>query len=121
MTIEDIARTAHEVNRVYAASIGDRSQNPWERSPSWQREGMIQGVAYAIEHPNSTPEDQHNAWCADKFSKGWLHGPIKDATAKMHPCLVPYQFLPSNQRVKDALFLAVARSVIPCLTVKTIV
>lgn len=121
MTIKDIARACHEVNRAYCQSIGDNSQNPWERAPEWQRDSALKGVQFAIAHPDSAPEDQHNAWCADKIAQGWLHGPVKDAAAKMHPCLVPYNYLPSSQRAKDALFLAVARSLIPCLAVKTII
>ena len=30
--------------------------------------------------------------------------PVKDADKKEHPCLVPYEQLPTEQKVKDAIF-----------------
>lgn len=34
MTIEQIARVCHEVNRAYCESMGDTSQVPWEDARS---------------------------------------------------------------------------------------
>jgi hypothetical protein len=36
-----------------------------------------------------------------------VHGEVKDAAAKTHPCLVDYADLPHEQKVKDDLFAAV--------------
>lgn len=60
--------------------------------------------------PHVGPEDSHNSWLAEKESGGWVYGPEKDEGAKTHPCMVPYDDLPVEQRRKDALFLAVART-----------
>jgi hypothetical protein len=38
-----------------------------------------------------------------------VYGEVKDAVAKTHPCMVPYDDLPEFQRKKDALFLAIVR------------
>lgn len=102
-----IARTCHEVNRAICETFGDASQKPWDEAEGWQRESAMKGVEFALGSPGCTPQDQHEAWMADKRAAGWTHGPVKDAEAKTHPCMVPYDQLPPEQRVKDAAFRAV--------------
>lgn len=101
------AEAAHEANRVYCAAIGDTSQKPWAEADQWQRDSAVEGVKVALE--GATPEWQHDAWCAARRRDGWTFGPVKDPSAKTHPCLVPYEDLPAEQRAKDTLFLAVVR------------
>jgi hypothetical protein len=116
MKIEDIARTCHNVNAAYCSSNGDASQKEWDLADQWQRDSALRGVQFAIE-TNASPEQQHDAWCRDKFADGWVYGAIKDATPerKTHPCLVPYVELPEMQKAKDALFVAVVSSLKPLL------
>lgn len=102
------AEVAHEANRIYCAAIGDHSQRSWKDAEEWQRRSAIRGVQVALE--GATPEQQHQAWVNDKLSDGWRRGPIKDAVAKTHPCLVPYAELSPAQRSKDELYLAVVRA-----------
>ena len=108
------ARAAHEANRAYCCAIGDGSQKPWDDAEPWQRDSAIKGVRLALS--GSTPEEQHAAWCKDKESTGWRHGPVKDAEAKTHPCLVPYADLPEEQRRKDGLYIAVVQGMAGALT-----
>jgi hypothetical protein len=46
-----------------------------------------------------------------KEKYGWVYGEVKDAEKKTHPCMVPYEKLPIEQRVKDYLFKAVIDSI----------
>lgn len=108
--ITTIARVAHEVNRAYCASLSDFSQVSWDLAPTWQQESAIAGVMAIIQNPATTPEQSHEGWTAVKVADGWVYGAVKDATAKTHPCLVPYAELPMAQRTKDYLFGAVVRS-----------
>ena len=108
--IEAIAKVCHEVNRSLCEAAGDMSQKPWAEAEQWQRDSAIQGVKYAIENPNATPESQHDAWSNAKRLDGWVFGAVKDAAAKTHPCLVPYSELPFEQRIKDHAFRAVVQS-----------
>lgn len=108
--IEKIAKTCHEVNRVYCLGHGDESQPIWEDAPDWQRESAIKGVEYHLANPDSKPEDSHNSWLAEKESAGWVYGEQKDPEKKTHPCIVPFGELPLMQQVKDQLFLSVVRS-----------
>ncbi|MFO1531870.1 MAG: RyR domain-containing protein [Kiritimatiellia bacterium] len=38
---------------------------------------------------------------AAKVRDGWKHGAVKDARARTHPCLVPYDGLPPDEQEKD--------------------
>lgn len=105
-----IARVCHEANRAYCATIGDLSQLPWDDAPQWQRESAIAGVEFSVAHPDAPPSASHESWLAEKERTGWRYGPVKDAEKKEHPCFVPYDELPLDQRRKDALFVAIVRA-----------
>lgn len=110
LTVEHIARVCHESNRAYCMSVGDHSQPTWDMAPQWQRESAIEGVRAVVADPNRQPEDSHVSWMVLKESQGWAYGPVKAPELKQHPCMVPYAELPEIQKVKDHLFLAVART-----------
>lgn len=110
MNSEQIACVCHEVNRAYCQAIGDNTQLAWPDAADWQRESAIKGVEYAIANPDGPVSAQHDAWLADKAADGWKFGPVKDADKKEHPCCVPYEQLPVEQKAKDYLFKAVVRS-----------
>lgn len=105
VTVEQIARVCHEANRGWCEANGDTSQVPWADAPEWQRESAIKGVALAL--AGATSEELHLGWCQEKLDAGWRYGPVKDAEAKTHPCLLSYADLPEEQRRKDALFGAI--------------
>lgn len=107
MKLEFIAKCCHEINRTYCESIGDHSQVSWDECPGWQRESAVAGVSFVIENPDSSPEDLHNSWLRQKETDGWVYGPVKDAELKEHPCMVPYDDLPEQQKAKDKLFRTV--------------
>lgn len=105
-----IARICHEANRAYCESQGDHSQPAWEDAPDWQRQSAVNGVLYAMGHPSAKPADSHESWLAEKRRDGWAYGPVKDPVNKTHPCFVPYDELPSTQKAKDYIFLAIVRA-----------
>lgn len=108
MTVEQIARVCHEANKGYCESIGDVSQVSWDDAPDWQKYSAVVMVGKALD--GATPEQLHESWSAQKVGDGWVYGPVKDAEAKTHPCLVAYRDLPESQQVKDRLFVAVVRA-----------
>jgi hypothetical protein len=111
-SIATAAIASHEANRIYCRSIGDDSQPTWENAPDWQRKSAFAGVKAIAENPNTTPEQSHEGWLAQKAADGWKYGPVKDPDKKEHPCFVPYDQLPPGQRIKDAMFGAVVRAVL---------
>lgn len=107
-----IAQVAHEVNRAYCASLGDVSQPAWADAPEAQQQSILAGVAMHIANPLATPADSHAAWLADKLAAGWVFGLVKDADKKEHPCCVPYDELPAEQKAKDYVFRAVVHQLL---------
>ena len=105
--IERIARACHEANRAMCASFGDHSQLPWGQAEQWQRDSAIAGVKFRLENPDAGVDCQHNAWMQDKIDNGWKYGTKKDAELKEHPCIVPFDQLPPEQKAKDAIFSAI--------------
>ncbi len=99
-----IAKACHEANKIFCELIGDHSQVHWEDAPKWQQDSAINGVDFLLVNPDSPPSAQHDNWCAVKVAEGWVYGEVKDADAKTHPCMVPYDQLPYEQRFKDGLF-----------------
>ncbi len=110
MDIEQIARVCHEANRALCVAFGDASQVAWEDAPAAIKASAIDGVRYAVDHPDATPEQSYENWCAFKRRDGWTWGNVKDTDLKTHPCLVPYSDLPPEQRAKDHVFSALVRT-----------
>jgi len=107
MKIEDVAKVCHQANKAYCETLGDHSQKDWNEADKWQRESAIAGVQSVIENPNHVARFQHEAWMQKKLDDGWVYGEVKDANKKTHPCLVPYEELPEEEKVKDHLFMSI--------------
>lgn len=105
--ISGIAVVCHQANKAWCEENGDNSQKDWDNAEQWQRESAIKGVNFRLDNPSAGEDSQHNAWMADKVNDGWVYGEKKDATAKTHPCIVPFNQLPEFQQKKDKLFCAI--------------
>lgn len=68
-----------------------------------QFESLKQGVKFALDHPEMSPEENHENWMRMKQSQGWVYGPVKDITKKTHPDLVPFHQLPKVEADKDTM------------------
>ena len=114
MNVEQIAQVAHEANRAYCTSIGDESQPPWSHAPSWQRDSAIHGVEFHLRSLRSgvepSPSASHESWLKEKAEAGWKYGSVKDPDKKEHPCFLPYDKLPAEQKQKDFLFIGVVKA-----------
>ncbi|AUR90902.1 ryanodine receptor [Vibrio phage 1.151.O._10N.222.46.B1] len=99
-----IAKKCHETNRAYCQAIGDNSQLPWEECEEWQRRSAINGVHFILDNPKASPSASHDSWLEEKRADGWVYGEVKDTEKKTHPCFVPYEQLPAEQKAKDYLF-----------------
>jgi hypothetical protein len=115
MTVADVARICHEVNREYRRSIEEDPGPEWVTLPDVNRDGLIAGVRAQLLDPGRTPEESHLAWLEYYGARGWKFGPVKDFELKEHPCYLPYSGLPPAQRAKDRLFQAVVRVCAPAV------
>lgn len=108
--IGEIAKACHEANAALCRAFGDNSQPTWDDAPDWQRMSAINGVSFHLANPDAGPESSHGAWLAQKEAEGWVWGEVKDADAKTHPCMLPFDELPPEQQAKDHVFRALVHT-----------
>lgn len=46
-------------------------------------------------------ENVHDVWAATRIAQGWTYGPERHDAEKKHPCLIPYDELPEEEKVYD--------------------
>ena len=46
-------------------------------------------------------ENVHDTWAAGRIADGWTYGTERNDTKKQHPCLVPYDELPEEEKEYD--------------------
>ena len=46
-------------------------------------------------------ENVHEVWAKARIDEGWTYGEKRDDIHKKHPCLVPYDELPEEEKVYD--------------------
>lgn len=110
LEVLQIALVCHQANKAWCEANDDNSQKDWHDAEHWQRQSAINGVEFRLKNPNAGHDAQHNSWLDEKVKDGWVYGEIKDAEAKTHPCIVPFEQLPQFQKKKDALFCAIVDS-----------
>lgn len=111
--IDVCAAAAHEVNRVWCLAHDDASQPHWDDAPPWQRTSAINGVRGVLS--GNTPQQSHESWLREKIDTGWKYGPVKDVEKKEHPCFMPYERLPPEQKAKDYLYVSTVKAVATAL------
>lgn len=116
MTIADIAKICHSMNREYRLAIGEDPGPQWDDLPEENQRGIMAGVKGQLEDPGRTPEESHQAWLDYYRERGWKYGPVKNFDTKEHPCFLPYSELPEAQRAKDRLFQVWVRHCAPFKT-----
>lgn len=103
-----IAAVVYAANAAYSRSIGDNSFcSEFSDAPEWQKQTNIKGVEFRLANPDAKPSASHESWLKEKAENGWVYGEVKDPDKKTHPCILPYDQLPPEQRKKDDLFLAI--------------
>jgi hypothetical protein len=110
MTPTDIAKVCHETNRAYCQTLGDNSQPTWEEAPEWHQTSVINGVNFHLANPGCKPSHSHEQWLKEREAIGWKYGPAKDPAKKEHPCFVPYDKLPQEQKAKSVLFVCIVNA-----------
>ena len=45
----------------------------------------------------------HELWAQERIKQGWSYGERRDDKLKLHPCLVPYEELPEEEKNFDRI------------------
>ena len=105
LTMEDVVRISsklvHALNNSICALNGEE-QVEWEDAPAYMREGLQMAIKHGFEK-GVDPRQGHEDWMASRIAQGWTLGPVKSIENKVSPCLIPYDDLPYEQRVKDSI------------------
>lgn len=110
LSVEEVARMCHGVNRAYCQALGDYSQLIWGQAPAWQRDSAMNGVQFHLDNPDASAAASHESWLKEKQEDGWAYGPTKDEEEKLHPCFVPFHELPVEQQAKDFIFRVIVHA-----------
>lgn len=43
----------------------------------------------------------HEIWAESRINQGWTYGPERNDVLKTHPCLIPYEDLPEEEKDYD--------------------
>ena len=114
VTAEDIARVVHAANRELQIVQGDPVPSPpWDEAPDYQAREATAGVREVMRNPDLTAEQSHELWVIRMRADGWTYGDVKDPGRKTHPTLLPFGELPTEQQLKDRLFIAIVRALAP--------
>ena len=112
MRPDQIAHICWHANSAYRQEVDEAPGLTWEES----RASTVAGVMLLMIHPDHGPEDLHFAWMSRKLEEGWRYGAELDAGTKLHPCIRPWRQLKPEQQIKDKLFEAIARVLLPRLS-----
>jgi hypothetical protein len=74
-----------------------------------QFDALKDGVEYQLHNPDTTSEESHQNWMAEKRFQGWTYGPVKDFDKKTHPNLVDFVDLPDVEKMKDIISITAHR------------
>ncbi|MCK8061713.1 MULTISPECIES: RyR domain-containing protein [unclassified Fusibacter] len=50
-------------------------------------------------------KNTHEIWSAERANDGWVYGTERNDKLKTHPCLVPYNELPENEKKYDQIIV----------------
>ncbi len=54
-----------------------------------------------LELAEKMAENVHDVWAKTRIEQGWTYGPERNDAEKKHPCLIPYDQLPEEEKVYD--------------------
>ena len=77
------------------------TQNPYTSTPTPNDTSDVELSEELLELVELIAENTHDNWAAGRIVEGWTYGPVRNDDLKQHPCLVPYNELPDNEKRYD--------------------
>lgn len=107
-SLENIAKTAHNVVGAYAVGLGGQHL-PWIELTKDERIRGIEAVKL-LKGGSKAASAIHDYWISSMISDGWVYGEVLSEEDKTHPLMLDYRNLPKEERTKDKLFSLVVKS-----------
>ncbi|SIJ34695.1 RyR domain-containing protein [Mycobacteroides abscessus] len=98
----------YEAARLQAAAVNAPVvPEPWSAREEHFRAQFLE-ITEKMMGPDryTTPEQAHDSWWHAYEQLGWTYSPVRDVAAKTHPDMVPFNELGWEERVKDAVWIA---------------
>jgi hypothetical protein len=98
----------YEAARLQAAAVNAPIvPEPWDARDERFRTQMSANVAKMMGPERfKDPEEAHDSWWQAYEDMGWTYGPVRDLEKKTHPDMVPFNQLGWEERIKDAVYIA---------------
>jgi len=113
MRNDEIARVCYAANKALGAILGEGRGLSWDECGTEKKLSTMAGVRYALDSPGEvSPQRIHEEWMVDKMVKGWQYGLEEkiEGDIHYHPCMLNWEDLPPEQKLKDILFLAIVNA-----------
>lgn len=106
--LERQAVFVYEVARLQAAAVNAPIiPEPWSSRDEAFRSQFLDITAKMMGPDRfRDPEEAHDSWWRAYFDLGWVYGPERDPVAKTHPDMVEFALLGWEERIKDAVWIA---------------
>lgn len=79
---------------------------PWDHRELAFREQFLRVIEMMCgPYRKADPKELHDDWVRAYEAMGWTYGPVRDADAKTHPDMVPFDRLSYANQVKDSVFV----------------
>jgi hypothetical protein len=71
--------------------------------------------------PHGMSDDYcHLVWYNNMIDMGWTYGPTYSFEQKLHPSMVPFNELPDDEKIKDAIWSGIVYALYPYYTEETL-
>ena len=102
-----VAMEAHKANNELRITNGEESLGSFTDQPLDIVTINMESIYAALHNPNLTAKDMHDTWMDNKAKDGWVYGDVKDADAKTHPLMIPFEQMNDIDKMKDQIFIDV--------------
>lgn len=98
---------------------------PWDALNGILKDRAASTVAHLMEWMKGAPhgipdEELHDVWYNNMVAMGWAYGPTYSLEQKLHPSMIPFDELPDDEKIKDAIWSGIIYALYPYYTEETL-